>query len=162
MRPYRCLGWGLVALAGGLAVTSVLGPLVTGVIHYRVSGMMLSQLEGADAVSLALVAPLSAAVALLAFRGHRAAPALAPAAYSLYMFAEMIVGPDYLRLPGNNERFFPLLLGVFILAGAVLAGAWHLIDTSRLPPMTTRRGRAAGALLVALGGFLVLGRYLPG
>jgi hypothetical protein len=28
--------------------------------------------------------------------------------------------------------------------------------------MTTRRGRAAGALLVALGGFLVLGRYLPG
>jgi hypothetical protein len=147
-----------------LAGTALLGPLGAGVIRYRVSGLMLSQLKGADAVSLVLVAPLSVVVGLLAWRGHRSAPALAlgPAVYALYIFAETIVGPDHLRYAGNNERFFPLLVGVFILAGAVMVSAWNLIDPSGLPSPARRQERLVGGLLVALGTFLVLGRYLPG
>jgi hypothetical protein len=158
------MSWGLIALGLALAVTSLLGPLALGVIRYRVSGVMTSQLKGADAVSLVLVAPLCGVIGLLARRGHPAAPALAlaPATYSLYIVAETIVGPDYLRAPGNNERYFLLFLGIFLLAGAVAVTAWNLLDPSRLPSVSGRRSRAVGALLVSLGVLLVVGRYLPG
>lgn len=160
----RTLGWALLILGAALGVTALLGPLGTGAIRYRVTSLMLSQLKGADTVSLFLVAPGCILVGALALRRHPWAPALAmgPAVYTMYMFAENIVGPDYLRLPGNNERYFPLMLGVFVLAGAVLVGAWHLLDPSGLPSGSRRQGHLVGGLLVGLGGFLVLGRYLPG
>ena len=160
---YRSLSLSLVALGVALAVIAILGPLVLDVIRYRVSGRMLSQLRGADTVSLFVVAPLSLIIGLLAHRGHRAAPALAlgPAAYTLYMVAEAIVGPDYVRTAGNDERFFPLLLATFVLAGAVALRAWSLIDPPGQARSCRGRERAVGGLLVGLGVFLVLGRYVP-
>ena len=43
--------------------------------------------------------------------------------YVLYTYAQVIIGQEYLRLPGNVERFFPLLLAVFISAEAALVMA---------------------------------------
>jgi hypothetical protein len=164
MTRSRWLGAGLFGLAVGLAATALLGPLGAGVIRYRVSGLMLSQLKGVDVVSLVLIAPLCAVIGLLAMGGRRAAPALAlgPAVYVLYMFAETILGPDYLGVAGNNERFFPLFVAMFVLAAAVLITAWNQIDPSELGSPRRRANRVAGGLFVALGAFLVLGRYLPG
>ena len=70
------LGAALLALAVGVAALSLLGPLVSGVIDYRITDLILSQLIGLDAVSLALVAPLAALAGVLTLRGH--APAAAP------------------------------------------------------------------------------------
>jgi hypothetical protein len=42
------VGWGLVALGGGIAVVSVLGPLMLGLIVYRTSPTSLHQIVGAD------------------------------------------------------------------------------------------------------------------
>jgi hypothetical protein len=164
MTRSRWLGAGLFGLAVGLAATALLGPLGAGVIRYRVSGLMLSQLKGVDVVSLVLIAPLCAVIGLLAVGGRRAAPALAlgPAVYVLYMFAETIVGPDHLGVAGNNQRFFPLFVAMFVLAAAVLITAWNQIDPSELGSPRRRANRVAGGLFVALGAFLVLGRYLPG
>ena len=68
------------------------------------------------------------------------------------MFAETIVGPDYLRVAGNNERYFPLMLGVFILGEAVLIGSWNLLDPSQLPSASSRGERVVG---VSSSGWLV-------
>src|ERR1035437_6342138 len=127
MTRNRWLSGSLFALAAGLAITVLLGPLVTGVVKYQVSELMLSQLKGVDFVSLIVVAPLCVVTGLLAARGHRAAPALAlgPAVYVLYIVTETIVGPDYLRFPGNNERLFPLLIAMFIVASPIFIVAWN-------------------------------------
>lgn len=162
-RRLRRLGVGLIALGAGLAATSVLGPLVMGTIRYRVTDLMVSQLKGADAVSLLVVAPGCVALGVAALRGHRlAAPlALGPAAYTLYMVTEVVVGPDYLGTPGNVERFFPLLLGLFLVAGAVGAGAWTMTTPSAVPPLSPGRARLVGGVLSAVAVLLVVGRYVP-
>lgn len=164
MTRSRWLGAALFGLAAGLALTAALGPLGAEVIRYRVSELMLSQLQGVDLISLALVTPLSVAIGILAIRGHRAAPALAlgPAVYALYIIAETIVGPDYLRVPGNNERFFPLFIAIFVIAGIVFVIAWNQIDLSTTSTARTPANRLCGGLLAALGVFLVVGRYVPG
>lgn len=159
----RWLGGGLLALGAGLAATSVLGPLVTGVIKYRVTDLMVSQLKGADAVSLFVVAPGCIALGIAALRGHRmAAPlALGPAAYTVYMAAEVIIGPDYAGIPGNVERFFPLLIGLFAGAGAVAVAAWTMTEPSALPALSVRRARVTGGVLVVAAVLLMVGRYVP-
>jgi len=124
----------------GLALVSVLGPLVLDVIHYRVSETVRDQTVGLDLASLALVAPLTLGVAVLALRRHPAAPALAlgPAAYAAYMLAQYVLGPEYLRIPGNNERFFLLFLALFVVAGFVGVCAWNMLDVSVLPAIDER------------------------
>ena len=158
----RWLGIGLMALGVGMAVNSLLGPLVTDVIRYHVTTLLLNQTIGLDAVSLAVVAPLSVVAGVLLFRAHPAAPmlALAPAIYAAYMFPQYILGPDYLRLEGNNELLFPLHLALFSLGGAVVLLAWRAVDAERLPPISRRKGRLVGGVLLALAAFLVL-RWLP-
>jgi hypothetical protein len=158
----RWLGIGLIALAAGLSVNSLLGPLVTDVIRYHVTTLLLNQTIGLDAVSLALVAPLSGVAGLLVFRAHPAAPVLAfaPAVYAAYMFPQYILGPDYLRLEGNNELLFPLHLALFSLGGAVALLAWRAVDAERLPPISRRKERLVGGLLLALAAFLVV-RWAP-
>jgi hypothetical protein len=108
----------MFGLTVGLAATALLGPLGVGAIRYRVSGLMLSQLKGVDLVSLLLIAPLCVVIGLLAMHGSRAAPVLAlgPAVYVLYLFVETIIGPDYLGVAGNNERFFPLFVAMCVMA----------------------------------------------
>ncbi|MFC6707098.1 hypothetical protein [Flexivirga alba] len=148
-RRQNWLGGGLIALGVGLAVTSFLGPLVTGVIRYRVTGLMRTQLEAADAVSLIVVAPVSVALGLAALRGARlTAPlALAPATYTLYMVTEVVLGPDYSGIPGNVERFFPLLLGLLLVAGAVGVGAWTMTSPAVVPALSPGRARLTGECL---------------
>lgn len=160
---YGWLGFGLVALGAGLAAVAFLGPLVFAVIDYRVTGTLRNQTLGLDAVSLALVAPLTIVVGVLALRRYAAAPALAlgPAAYSAYMLLQYVLGPEYLRLPGNNERFFLLFLALFVLAGTVGLFAWNAIEAERLPELDTQRARLLSHLLLPLAGLFVFLRYIP-
>ncbi|HEX6256018.1 MAG TPA: hypothetical protein VFZ70_09425 [Euzebyales bacterium] len=113
MSGYRRTTALLVAALGvGVAVASMLGPLVFDVLRYRTSDTTLNQVMGGDLAGLVVVAPTALAAGVLLWRGHRAGPvvALAPALWAVYMYAQLIVGQEYLQLPGNNERFFPLLL----------------------------------------------------
>lgn len=162
MRTTRWLGGGLILLGLAVATCALLGPLVTDVIRYRTSHTTLNQISGGDAAALFVVAPVSIAVGLLALRGHRAAPvlALAPSIFAGYTYAQLAVGNEYLRLPGNTERWFPLLLGVFVLAGALAVGAWGAVDVADLPPMSRRTRRFAGGVLLFITAFLVLGLHL--
>jgi hypothetical protein len=81
------LGAALLALGAGVAALSLLGPLMSAVIDYRITDLVLSQLVGLDAVSLALVAPLAALAGVLTLRGHALGPVLAlgPATYVAYL-----------------------------------------------------------------------------
>ena len=163
MRTRRWLGVALIVLGAGIAASAALGPLVADVIRYRTSDTTLNQIIGGDAAALAMVAPLCILAGVLALRGHPAAPVLAlgPAAYAVYTFPQLIIGQEYLRLPGNNERFFPLHLSVFVLAGAVLVIAWNLLDARRMPVTSCRTDRVAAVILLVLAAFLVFGLHLP-
>ena len=158
MRTHRWLGIGLISLGAGLVANSVLGPLVFGIIDYPLSETLLNQTIGLDAVSLALVAPVSALAGVLVLRGHGAGPVLGfgPAAYAWYMFLQFVVGPEYAYYPG----ILPLHLGVFVLSGLVAVGAWGAIRTEGLPATSRRTDRVRGAVLLGLAAFL-LSRYLP-
>src|SRR4051795_6356136 len=157
-RP-RPLGLCLIALATGLAALSLLGPLVTGVIHWRISVTLRSQLYGLDAVSLLVVAPLAAVAGALGRR--RVAPGallgFAAAAYAVYMVPQYVLGPDYAHLPGDNERWFPLLLGVFVLGLVAGALAWNRIEL----PRPTRAEALIGRRLLPAMLLVVFLRYVP-
>lgn len=157
-RRTQLLGWGLLALSIALAVNSVLGPLAADVIDYPVSSTMRNQTIGLDAASLFVVAPLTASVAVLALRGHAAAPVLAlgPTGYVAYMFVQYIAGPDHLSYPPVLTLQLALFTGGWLLAGL----AWR-VDRAR--PDAARPDLAPWHRLVALGlGGFVLLRYLPG
>jgi hypothetical protein len=164
MRSNRWLAVLLVLLGSGVAASGVLGPLVTGTIHYRTSATTLNQIVGGDLAALLLVAPLSVAVAALAWRRHPAAPALAlgPAVYALYIYAQLVVGQEYLALPGNSEHFFLLHLGVFLLAEAVLVLALGQLRGVMLPAVGRRDEKVASAGLLVIALFLVVGLHGPG
>jgi len=152
----------LAAVLGvGVAVASVLGPLVLGVLRYRTSDTTLNQIMGGDMAGLVMVAPTALAAAVLPWRGHRAGPvvALAPALWAMYMYAQLIVGQEYLRLPGNNEQFFPLLLAVFVVGEVVTVATRRAVDTAQLPALPRRSERTAGVVLLVLAGFLVERRH---
>ena len=151
----------LVALAVGMEATATLGPLVLGWMTYRTSPTTLNQLEGSDAAVLFVVAPLTLVVAALASRGHRAAPALSAGIglFALYTYAQVVIGQEYLRLPGNVERYFPLLLAVFVLAeAAVVLGLRATPPDVPAPSPRVRRAGASALLLVAV--FLTVGQHL--
>jgi hypothetical protein len=154
------LGAALLALAAGVAALSLLGPLVSDVIDYRITDLILSQLVGLDAVSLVLVAPLAALAGVLTLRGHALGPVLAlgPAAYVAYMVPQYVLGPDYLNQTGNNEQFFGLLLALFVLGVCGAMTAWAAIDLSRLP-VSSARERLVGRVLLPIAAVLVFGRY---
>jgi len=159
----RLLGAGLLTLGAAMASVAVLGPLVFDVLRYRISATSLNQIIGGDAAALAVVVPITVAVGVLAIRGHRAAPvlALAPSIFVVYTYTQLIIGNEYLRLPGNVERFFPLLLAVFILAGAVALRAWNSVPAEQLPPTSAGVDRTAGTLLLVIAVFVVVGLHLP-
>jgi hypothetical protein len=99
---------------------------------------------------------------VLAQNGHLAAPflALGPALMAAYMFPQYVLGAHYFELPGNNEDFFLLHLGLFVLGCAVAVLAWLSVDSARLPATSRRSQRQAGFLMVAVAAFLVM-RYVP-
>ena len=159
----RAAGWlsvALVVLAVGIATTSVLGPVGLGLMRYRTSPTTLNQLLGSDAASLFVVAPLTLVAAGLTARRHPVGPllALGVGVYALYIYAQIIIGQEYLRLPGNVERFFPLLLAVFLVAEAVVVLAWRLAPPTPRP--TPRLERTAAVVLLLVAVFLVFGQHL--
>lgn len=158
------LGIGSIALGAGVAAASLLGPLVGGVIEYHVPEDVLNQVMGADAAALALVAPVAIVAGILALRGHPAAPVLAlgPAVFAAYTYAQLALGGEFLRHPGNSEDFFPLLLALFVLGGAIAVGSWASIDPLRLPATPRRLERGLGWMLIVVAAFLVVGLHLPG
>lgn len=162
MRANRALGPGLIALGAVIATTAVLGPFVTGVIRYHTSDTTLNQVIGGDAAALLLIAPACVAIGVLALRGHPAAPplALAPAVFAVYTYTQLIVGEEYLRLPGNNERYFPLLYAGFLLGGVTAVTAWRSIDPLTLPAPSRRLERVIAAVMFAVVVFLT-GQHLP-
>jgi hypothetical protein len=164
MRTNRILAAGLACLGGLVIVYAILGPLVLDAIHFRTSASGLNQIRGGDLAALVVVAPACLAVAWLAWRGHRAAPvlALAPATFAMYTYSQLILGNEYLHLPGNVERYFPLLLAMFILAGAIMLRCWGQVRPETLPELSPRLRTGSGILLVIIGVNVVLGIHLPG
>ena len=132
----------LLVLCVGLVVNVALGPLGVGAIRYHFSTSMRNQLIGLDTVTLFVVVPMALVVAVMAVRRHPSASvmAIAPGLFVAYMLPQYVVGPDYLNLPGNNQRFFLLHLSLFVLGVAVAVIGWVTIDHDRLPDVS---GRAA-------------------
>jgi len=163
MRANRLLGAGLFTLAALIVGYAVLGPLIMDVIRFRTSASGLSQVRGGDLAALVVVVPVCVAVGVLAWRGHRAAPvlALAPAFFAMYTYSQLILGNEYLRLPGNIERFFPLLLTMFIIAAAVAMRGWALAKPEQLPASSRRLARGSGITLIVIAVFVALGLHLP-
>jgi hypothetical protein len=151
----------LVALALAMATAAVLGPLVLGVLTYRTSATTLNQALGADAAALVVVAPLTLLAARLVRCGRVAGAALATGVgvFAIYTYIQVIVGQEYLRLPGNVERFFPLLLAVVVLGEAAVVLGLRALP--RQLPVARRIERAVGIALLAVAAFLVLGLHLP-
>jgi hypothetical protein len=154
----RGLGFGLIAIGAGLALSSLLGPLVTRLMVYPVSRTVVNQTIGLDAFSLVIVSPLSFIAGRLALRGHPAAPllALGPALYTAYMMGQYVVGPDYLHYP----VVLTLHLALFVLGWGLGLVAWNRIPSEYLRSEDPRRDRITGLVLLVLAGF-VLVRYLP-
>jgi hypothetical protein len=98
--------------------------------------------------------------AVLAARRHPVAPllALSVGVYALYTYMQVIIGQEYLRLPGNVEKFFPLLLVVFLAAEAVIVLAWRLAPPTPRP--TPRLERVGAMVLLLVAAFLVFGQHL--
>ncbi len=156
------LALGLFALGVGLAAVALVGPLLAGVIEYRVGETLRNQTIGLDAVSLFVVAPLCAVAGVLALRGHVAGPVLALGIgpYTTYMVLQYILGPDYAHVPGDNERLFPLLLVLFATGWLVALSAWTRIDAERIA-FSRSRDRAIGRLILPALAFVTFSRYVP-
>jgi hypothetical protein len=157
----RPLALVLLGTAAGAAAVAVIGPLGLGLLQHRTSSSGEAQLVGADLAALVVVVPVCLVVAVLAWRGHPAAAplALAPAGYATYTYTQYALGQEFLQLPGNVERFFPLLLGLVVLGGAGLVLGWT--GSGHLPPVPSRLEPVAGVVLVVLAVFLVVGLHLP-
>ena len=152
------LAGGLLVLAGCLLLNSALGPLGTGTVDYPISASMGNQLRGLELVTVLLVVPWLVAAAVLARRGHRAAPLLAigPAGYAAYMFVQYVLGPEY----GAYSWAVLFHLGIASLAGALVLVAWQRAATQPLPHLAPVHRRRRALLLLALAGFVLL-RYVP-
>lgn len=162
MDTRKPLSLALIVLALGLAANSILGPLALDVIRYRWSETIDNQGIGLDAVALVIVVPLSLCSAWLVRRERPAGYALAlgPSSFALYMLPQYVIGPEYMAMPGNNERFFALHYGLFIVAGAAFLLAWNGLRAADLPELTTGQRRAAAGFLLAFPLFLVFAVYL--
>jgi hypothetical protein len=163
MRTRHALGAGLFVLGALIVGHAVLGPLVLDVLEYRTSASGLNQIRGVDLAAVAIVAPLAVVVGRLAWRGHRAAPVLAlgPAIFAMYTYSQLILGNEYLRIPGNVERFFPLLLAMFLVAAAIAVRSAGLVRTAAPPAWSRRMETGCGVLLLTIAAFVVVGIHLP-
>lgn len=152
MQPSRPLGMASIALGLGALASAILGPLALDVIKFHVSENAESQLIGGEIVTLGLVGPLAILAGVLWLRGHRLAPllSLAPGAYAIYTYVQFIIGPDYTRYEGNNERAFPLFLALVILGWIVALRSWARLGETALPEPTAGLRRALGGIFIFL------------
>ncbi len=163
--PHPGLGIALVMLGIGAAAVALLGPLVLGLIDYHASAGAVAQIKGGDVAGLLLVAPVSIIAGVLVLRGHRrgAALGLGPAAYGLYLYFQLVIGGDPGRYPGNSERFFPLLLGLFVIAGFIIVRGWSEVDPpDPVDSVSPGINRFAAWFFLVVAAFLALGLHLPG
>lgn len=149
------LGVLLILLAIGLAVNALLGPAFSGLIRYPVSQTVINQTIGLELFSLLVLAPFLVWVGLRALRGHAAAGPLSvgPAAFSVYMFIQYIIGPAYTSYPSHVL----LHLVLFVLSAATLWMAWTQL--SWLMPLARSAARIWATVLAFLAIFLML-RYV--
>jgi hypothetical protein len=154
----------LVLLAVGLAANSILGPLALDVIEYRYTESLVNQGIGLDLVALVAAAPIAIAAAMLVVRHHPAGSVLAfiPATFAAYMAPQYVIGPDYLGLPGNNERFVVLHLALFVLGVTTTIVAWRTIDRTELQPRTIESDGRRSLALFGMVAFILFGRWLTG
>lgn len=157
MKLDRLTGIGLLLLAAGAALNAILGPLVLGVIEFRISDAMENQVVGGEVVSLFVASPLAAVAGLLWLRGRRIAPVLAigPALYAVYMYIQFIVGPEYSRYDGNNEYAFPLYLSLIILGWTIALRSWIALGYD-LPPIDNGLRKGFAAILLVLSSAIAL------
>jgi hypothetical protein len=151
-RADTALAAGLVAMAGALLVSSLVGPLALDVVDYPMSTTATNQLLGLEVVTLLLVVPASLAAAVLLRRGHRVGPPLAcaAAAYTAYMFAQYVLGPEY----DAYSLVVLLHLALFTLGLVLAIVAWvRAAATSR--PVPVHRRRTIGVVLLLLAAFVV-------
>jgi len=154
MRRERTTGLASMALGVGIAVNSILGPLMLGVIRFRESANMETQLLGGELTSLYLAAPMAFIAGVLWWRGSRLAPAvgIGPAGYALYTYVQFVLVPDYARYDGNNERFFLLYLALVMVGGWLVWRAWHELWSVRIANLTSTVANAYGVLLLVVNG----------
>lgn len=153
--------WGIVGvlfLAFGLVVNSILDLSAFNVVTYPFSETILNQTIGLDAFALVIVAPWSILAAWLVSRQHRSGPFLIipSAAFSAYMFMQYIVGPQYVEY----QPIILLHLAIFVLSGILLAWAWSRIQVENLPTTSSGKERISSVALLLLAAFVV-SRYLP-
>jgi len=154
----------LLVLAIGLTANSILGPLALDVIEYRYTESLINQGIGLDAIALLGAAPLALVAAWLVSAQHPAGAVLAfiPSTFAAYMAPQYIIGPDYLGLPGNNERFFLLHMALLVIGISTTVAAWRTIDPSRLRPPTEAADRRRSLAMFGLVAFIFVGRWLTG
>jgi hypothetical protein len=164
LSPNRLLVYALMLVAVLLGANSLLGPLATGVIRYRFSETLINQGIGLDAVALFAAVPVAVAAALLVGRRHPLGALLAfvPGTFAVYMAPQYVVGPEYLVLAGNNERFFVFHLVLFVVGLSVVALAAVVGRDYTIEPATERSDRRRSWVMVAVAAFILLGRWLPG
>ena len=154
----RLAGFGSIALGTGIAVSTVLGPLVLKAITFRTSTHLENQFVGGEIISLAVVAPTAIASGVLWLRGHPLAPALAfgPALYAVYTYTTVVLGQEYTRYDGNVEQFFPLYAGLVAGGAAIAAFAWSRLGETVVPVPSDRLRRTTAGIFLGLGGFFAL------
>jgi hypothetical protein len=152
----RALGVLLLGLAAALVVNTGAGPLGLDLVDYPISGTVRNQLLGLEVVTMALVVPWCVIAAIRAWQGKpdAAALAFAPAAYTLYMFVQYVLGPEY----GNHRPVVLLQVAIVTLSGGLTLWTWALMRETRLPALSRRSERAFYAAMLGLALFVVL-RY---
>ena len=160
---HRGLAFATVLLGLGVAANAVLGPFLLEIIDYRFSTTLVNQAIGLDAVALCAVFPVAILASILMWRRHHVGLVLAfiPSTFAIYMLPQYVIGPEYLRLSGNNEQYFPFHLALFVLAVGVFLFAWNAVEDERLRPHSRPSDRMRAMVLVAVAGFIFVGRWLP-
>jgi hypothetical protein len=151
----RLGGFACALLAAGIFASAVLGPLLLGTIEFHVSRAARDQLVGGELVSLVLAGPTAVAAAVLWARGNPRGPmlAFAPALYAAYIYTQYIVGPQYERYAGNNERFFLLYAALVALGWLTSVRAWTALAGVPLSLPGAGLRKSLAVLLILLSAF---------
>jgi hypothetical protein len=146
----------LLLLAAALLVNSLIGPLALDLVDYPITDTLQNQLIGLEVVTVALVVPWCAYAGIRALRGEPGSALLAfgPVAYTVYMFVQYVLGPEY----GEYRAVALFHLGLVTLSGGLTLWAWSLSRTTILPARSQRTERVYGAVMVGLAMFVGL-RY---
>jgi hypothetical protein len=146
------------ALALGIVVAAMLGPLVVGVIEFRLPDTLVNQYLGGEVATLFVAAPMLVGAGILWLRGDRVAPLLAfgPALYTVYTFVTAILGQEYARFNGNAERAFPLYAA--LIAGGLAVGAVAGVEIARqpAPALGNELRRITAGIFLAVVAFFAL------